>query len=188
MLALAIFMPIYEYRCPNGHTFELFQRMTDRRRTACEACGAGPVERVLYPVAVHYKGSGFYSTDYGRGNRKQGGEGRLGVRRRRASRRRRKSVVGDEAGPKKAAAADCGAVARSHGSVWRPRGSRAPKSDPGAAAAAPRRRGTSRRRSGCPRSGSATAAGVLAAEPAVERRARRRPELRPRELGELAAS
>jgi putative FmdB family regulatory protein len=64
-------MPIYEYRCPNGHTFELFQRMTDPQPDACEVCGAGPVERVLYPVAVHYKGSGFYSTDYGRGNRKQ---------------------------------------------------------------------------------------------------------------------
>ena len=63
-------MPIYEYRCPNGHTFELFQRMTDPQPETCEACGASPVERVLYPVAVHYKGSGFYSTDYGRGNRK----------------------------------------------------------------------------------------------------------------------
>jgi predicted nucleic acid-binding Zn ribbon protein len=34
----------------------------------CEVCGEGPVERVLYPVAVHFKGSGFYSTDYGRGS------------------------------------------------------------------------------------------------------------------------
>jgi len=63
-------VPIYEYRCPNGHTFELFQRMSDPQPEACEICGASPVERVLYPVAVHYKGSGFYSTDYGRGNRK----------------------------------------------------------------------------------------------------------------------
>ncbi len=37
----------------------------------CEICGEGPVERVLYPVAVHFKGSGFYSTDYGRGSRKK---------------------------------------------------------------------------------------------------------------------
>jgi putative FmdB family regulatory protein len=66
-------VPIYEYRCPNGHTFELFQRMTDPQPEACEACGASPVERVLYPVAVHYKGSGFYSTDYGRGGRKAAG-------------------------------------------------------------------------------------------------------------------
>jgi putative FmdB family regulatory protein len=63
-------MPIYEYRCPNDHVFELFQRMTDPMPEGCEVCGAGPVERVLYPVAVHFKGSGFYSTDYGRGNRK----------------------------------------------------------------------------------------------------------------------
>ena len=63
-------MPIYEYRCPNGHTFELFQKMSDDPAESCEACGAGPVEKVLFPVAVHYKGSGFYSTDYGRGSRK----------------------------------------------------------------------------------------------------------------------
>ena len=59
-------MPIYEYRCPNGHVFELFQRMDDPPPETCPTCGAGPVERVLYPVAVHFKGSGFYSTDYGR--------------------------------------------------------------------------------------------------------------------------
>ena len=64
-------MPIYEYRCPNGHLFELFQRMSDPPPAACEVCEAGPVERVLYPVAVHFKGSGFYSTDYGRGSRKK---------------------------------------------------------------------------------------------------------------------
>jgi putative FmdB family regulatory protein len=63
-------MPIYEYRCPNEHVFELIQRMTDPMPEGCEVCGAGPLERVLYPVAVHFKGSGFYSTDYGRGSRK----------------------------------------------------------------------------------------------------------------------
>jgi putative FmdB family regulatory protein len=68
-------MPIYEYRCPNGHTFELFQRMTDDPPERCEVCGEAPLERVLYPVAVHFKGSGFYSTDYGRGSRKQAKEG-----------------------------------------------------------------------------------------------------------------
>jgi putative FmdB family regulatory protein len=61
-------MPIYEYRCPNGHVFELFQRMGDAAPEGCEVCGEGPLQRVLYPVAVHFKGSGFYSTDYGRGN------------------------------------------------------------------------------------------------------------------------
>ena len=67
-------MPIYEYRCPEGHTFELFQRMSDAAPAACEICGAGPVSKVLYPAAIHFKGSGFYSTDYGRGNRKREGE------------------------------------------------------------------------------------------------------------------
>jgi putative FmdB family regulatory protein len=68
-------MPIYEYRCPNGHVFELFQRMGDAPPERCETCGAGPLERVLYPVAVHFKGSGFYATDYGRGSRKAAAEG-----------------------------------------------------------------------------------------------------------------
>ena len=58
-------MPIYEYRCPNGHTFELFQKMSDAPAETCPTCGAGPVEKLLFPVAVHFKGSGFYSTDYG---------------------------------------------------------------------------------------------------------------------------
>ena len=59
-------MPIYEYRCPNGHTFERFQSMTAPAPEKCDVCGASPVEIVLYPVAVHYKRSGFYSTDYGK--------------------------------------------------------------------------------------------------------------------------
>jgi putative FmdB family regulatory protein len=63
-------VPIYEYRCPNGHTFEVFQRMSDPPPDACETCGASPLEKVLFPVAVHFKGSGFYSTDYGRGKGK----------------------------------------------------------------------------------------------------------------------
>ena len=58
-------MPIYEYRCPNGHEFEVFQSMADDPVTACEVCGE-PVERVFRPVAVHFKGSGFYTTDYAR--------------------------------------------------------------------------------------------------------------------------
>jgi putative FmdB family regulatory protein len=63
-------MPIYEYRCPNGHTFEVFQRMSDDPVEVCEVCGAKPVTKVLYPAAIHFKGSGFYSTDYGRGSRR----------------------------------------------------------------------------------------------------------------------
>jgi putative FmdB family regulatory protein len=65
-------MPIYEYRCPDGHTFEVFQRMADPPLEKCEVCGKSPVEKVLYPVSVHFKGSGFYTTDYGRGSRKKG--------------------------------------------------------------------------------------------------------------------
>ena len=63
-------MPTYEYRCENGHTFEVLQRMTDDPVSACEVCGA-PVQRVFHPVAVHFKGSGFYNTDYGTRNRKR---------------------------------------------------------------------------------------------------------------------
>ena len=62
-------MPIYEYRCPNDHLFERFQSITAPAPEKCDVCGASPLERVLHPVAVHYKGSGFYSTDYGRGRK-----------------------------------------------------------------------------------------------------------------------
>ena len=49
--------------------------MADDPPEVCETCGEGPVQRVLYPVAVHFKGSGFYSTDYGRGSRKPSRDG-----------------------------------------------------------------------------------------------------------------
>jgi putative FmdB family regulatory protein len=58
-------MPIYEYRCERGHTFEVIQRMTDEPLELCEEHGT-PVQRVFHPVAVHFKGSGFYNTDYGK--------------------------------------------------------------------------------------------------------------------------
>jgi putative FmdB family regulatory protein len=57
-------MPVYEYRCDQGHTFEVTQRMSDDPLVICETCEA-PVQRVFHPVAVHFKGSGFYNTDYG---------------------------------------------------------------------------------------------------------------------------
>ena len=63
-------MPTYEYRCPDGHLFEVFKSITAPAPEICPVCGKGPVEVVLHPVAVHFKGSGFYSTDYGRGRRK----------------------------------------------------------------------------------------------------------------------
>jgi putative FmdB family regulatory protein len=58
-------MPTYEYRCERGHNFEEMQRMADDPLTECKICGA-PVQRVFHPVAVHFKGSGFYTTDYGK--------------------------------------------------------------------------------------------------------------------------
>ena len=58
-------MPIYEYLCPDGHRFEVVQRFADEPVTICEDCGK-PVQRVLFAPAVHYKGKGFYATDYGR--------------------------------------------------------------------------------------------------------------------------
>jgi putative FmdB family regulatory protein len=64
-------MPIYEYLCPDGHRFEVVQRFSDEPITVCEVCGK-PVQRVLHAPAVHYKGKGFYATDYGR--RKSNGD------------------------------------------------------------------------------------------------------------------
>ena len=58
-------MPFYEYRCEKGHTFEVMQKMTDDPVTTCQTCDAR-VQRVFHPVAVHFKGSGFYNTDYGK--------------------------------------------------------------------------------------------------------------------------
>ena len=57
-------MPIYEYKCKKGHQFEVRQGFSDDPVETCETCGA-PVSRVFHPVAVHFKGKGFYSTDYG---------------------------------------------------------------------------------------------------------------------------
>jgi putative FmdB family regulatory protein len=57
-------MPIYEYRCENDHTFEVMQRMSADPVSTCQVCGA-TVQRVFHPIAVHFKGSGFYNTDYG---------------------------------------------------------------------------------------------------------------------------
>ena len=57
-------MPIYEYRCERGHQFEVMQKMSDDPVSICTTCEA-PVQRVFHPVAVHFKGKGFYNTDYG---------------------------------------------------------------------------------------------------------------------------
>ncbi len=66
-------MPIYEYKCEKGHTFEVQQRMADDAITECSVCGK-PVQRVFHPIAVHFKGSGFYNTDYGKKGAKAGKE------------------------------------------------------------------------------------------------------------------
>lgn len=67
-------MPIYEYQCDDcGALIEAFQKMSDDPLTECETCG-GPLRKVLHPVAIHFKGSGFYTTDYGKGSgRRTGG-------------------------------------------------------------------------------------------------------------------
>ena len=57
-------MPIYEYKCDKGHVFDVMQRFSDDPVETCETCGA-PVQRVFRAPAVHFKGKGFYSTDYG---------------------------------------------------------------------------------------------------------------------------
>jgi len=72
-------MPIYEYRCTKGHSFEVMQSVNDEPLKKCQVCGS-PVRRVLHPPAVHFKGSGFYNTDYGTRKRsrelKESGEGK----------------------------------------------------------------------------------------------------------------
>ena len=57
-------MPFYEYRRPDGTTFEVMQRMSDEPLTHDPETGER-VERVFSPVAIHFKGKGFYNTDYG---------------------------------------------------------------------------------------------------------------------------
>jgi putative FmdB family regulatory protein len=57
-------MPIYEYRCTKGHVFDAIQRFSDDPLDECQVCGA-PAQKVLHAPAVHFKGSGFYNTDYG---------------------------------------------------------------------------------------------------------------------------
>ncbi|HET7478636.1 MAG TPA: FmdB family zinc ribbon protein [Rubrobacteraceae bacterium] len=63
-------MPIYEYKCENGHVFDVMQKMSEDPLTECVECGA-PVKKVLQPVGISFKGSGFYSTDYKNGSSKK---------------------------------------------------------------------------------------------------------------------
>lgn len=63
-------MPIYEYKCENGHVFDVMQRISEDPLAECVECGA-PVRKVLHPVGISFKGSGFYSTDYKNGGSKE---------------------------------------------------------------------------------------------------------------------
>jgi putative FmdB family regulatory protein len=62
-------MPTYGYRCGDcGHQFEIVQRISEEPLTACPKC-QGKLSKMLYPVGISFKGSGFYTTDYkGSGN------------------------------------------------------------------------------------------------------------------------
>ena len=59
-------MPTYEYRCPEGHEFELFQKMADKPRAKCPVCGKPAARQISGGAGLHFKGSGFYITDYGK--------------------------------------------------------------------------------------------------------------------------
>ncbi|MDT8367691.1 MAG: FmdB family zinc ribbon protein [Longimicrobiales bacterium] len=57
-------MPTYEYRCPNGHAFELFQKMSDEPGAPCPECGADAERQLSAGAGFLFKGEGFYITDY----------------------------------------------------------------------------------------------------------------------------
>lgn len=59
-------MPTYEYQCPAGHEFELFQRISDRPRAKCPTCGRVAARKISGGAGLIFKGSGFYITDYGK--------------------------------------------------------------------------------------------------------------------------
>ena len=100
-------MPIYEYRCQNDHRFEVLQKFSDEALTECEVCGA-PAQRVLHPVAIHFKGSGFYSTDYGRKSKSaasDSGKSESSSDSKSSEKSEKKSSEGGSSEPKKAAEA-----------------------------------------------------------------------------------
>jgi putative FmdB family regulatory protein len=59
-------MPTYEYECPDGHAFEKFQKMTDKPRAKCPACGKTATRKISGGAGLVFRGSGFYITDYGK--------------------------------------------------------------------------------------------------------------------------
>lgn len=59
-------MPTYEYRCPAGHEFEKFQRITEPPRARCPTCGKAASRKISGGAGLVFRGSGFYITDYGK--------------------------------------------------------------------------------------------------------------------------
>jgi len=57
-------MPTYEYRCPEGHRFELVQKMSEEPRAKCPECGAESERLLSAGAGFLFKGGGFYTTDY----------------------------------------------------------------------------------------------------------------------------
>jgi putative FmdB family regulatory protein len=66
-------MPIYEYLCTDGHRVDVVQKFADEALTSCEVCGK-PAQRVLHAPSIHFKGKGFYATDYGKGGKGSNGD------------------------------------------------------------------------------------------------------------------
>ncbi|HEY9383553.1 MAG TPA: zinc ribbon domain-containing protein [Gemmatimonadales bacterium] len=87
-------MPTYEYRCPKGHEFERFQKMTDPPRAKCPICGKSAVRQISGGAGLIFKGSGFYITDYGKDGK--------------GPRQDKESESKPESTPAKSAAADSG--------------------------------------------------------------------------------
>ena len=66
-------MPLYEYKCNScGDVFEVLQKFSEKPLTVHTKCG-GTVERLISPSALHFKGTGWYVTDYGRSSKNAGG-------------------------------------------------------------------------------------------------------------------
>ena len=66
-------MPLYEYHCEScGQRFEVIQKFSDAPVEVCRACGEGPVRRLASSPAIHFKGAGWYVTDYARKGKTDG--------------------------------------------------------------------------------------------------------------------